>query len=238
MEHINLIGVISNIVAWLITAILFVYFYRKREVNSKLWKALLVLLIGLFSFTINWQMFGKMISFPILPLGVWLVLLYCSWTNRKERWQVYRPFAWIGFSFNFILLIMTLISAPIQEAVYPSNDPRTYIADVDHAQIVNLHPSAQDQVLQIDLLQNGLNQWSDASLGGFEWYYEMDKNNSKEVVKEGFPYQLVGAKAMWGSGLQSIIYIEEDGKGLLITTPEKQYYFRLDQSLFKERKTS
>ena len=57
------------------------------------------------------------------------------------------------------------------------------------------------------------------------------KVNRTSKRKERFPYLLTGVKPKWGSGIPTLIYLEEDGKGILITTPKKQLYFRSQQAL-------
>jgi hypothetical protein len=66
-----------------------------------------------------------------------------------------------------------------------------------------------------------------------EWYYEAAVDVETKDREERFPYQIIGTKAKWGSGINTIIYVEDDGKGLLIWTPKKQYYYRTDTSLIE-----
>ena len=48
-----------------------------------------------------------------------------------------------------------------------------------------------------------------------------------------FHIYLLEASSKWGSGLHTIIYIENDGKGILISTPQEQLYFRSEDSLIE-----
>lgn len=66
-----------------------------------------------------------------------------------------------------------------------------------------------------------------------EWYRDTYMNAEPNQRNERFPYQLIGTSSKWGSGLQSIIFIEDDGKGMLLSTPQQQIYFRSDRSLIE-----
>lgn len=69
---------------------------------------------------------------------------------------------------------------------------------------------------------------------GMQWYYEKEFKDEQSIKRnERFPYQLAGTSPKWGSDLRPIIYIEADGKGLLISAPQKQLYFRSKESLLK-----
>ena len=63
-----------------------------------------------------------------------------------------------------------------------------------------------------------------------QWYEDTYMNTDTNHSKERFPYQLMGISSKWGSGMDTIIYMEEDGKGILISTPQRQLYFRCDES--------
>jgi len=64
-----------------------------------------------------------------------------------------------------------------------------------------------------------------------QWYYEIQLLEGEK--KEKFPYLLDGVKPKWGSGISSTIFVEQDGKGILISLPSKQLYYRLETSLFE-----
>ena len=66
------------------------------------------------------------------------------------------------------------------------------------------------------------------------WYNETYLEPDKKT--ERFPYMLANTLPKWGSGLHTTIYIEKNGKGLLITTQEKQLYFQTERSLLEEAK--
>ncbi|MRG86205.1 hypothetical protein GH754_07685 [Salinibacillus xinjiangensis] len=227
----NLIEVLSGALAWGIVVYLIYRLYNKRRVKPKGWKILIVFWIGMFSFSFNFNLFGEAVRLSILPLGVWI--LYFILNSKEGRWEIYRRFAWLGFGANFIFLLFSLISTPVHQAIYPQNEIDTYIAGVEEAYFITIHPSGQDVSLKKDTLLDGIERLQKSTISSDDWYYDLTRNDSKEV-NERFPYQLVNATPKWGSGSQAIIYLEDDGKGLLILTPEKQRYFRSDQSLLEE----
>jgi hypothetical protein len=47
---------------------------------------------------------------------------------------------------------------------------------------------------------------------------------------------LIGTTPKKGSGIKAIIYVERDGKGLLISCPSKQYYFRAKEPFLDFKK--
>lgn len=53
-----------------------------------------------------------------------------------------------------------------------------------------------------------------------------------------FPYVLTGIETKWGSGKSPIIYLEKDGKGILISMEDKQLYFRSSAPFLKEKRSS
>ncbi|CAM5222531.1 hypothetical protein UACE39S_02712 [Ureibacillus acetophenoni] len=57
------------------------------------------------------------------------------------------------------------------------------------------------------------------------WYMETYMNADSTTKDERFPYQLIQAHSKMGSGIHSIIFIENDGKGILITTSDQQSLF-------------
>jgi hypothetical protein len=65
------------------------------------------------------------------------------------------------------------------------------------------------------------------------WYEETYMNAESTKTKERFPYQLIGTSPEWGSGFLTIIYLEEDGKGILLSTSNKQLYFRSEDSIIE-----
>jgi hypothetical protein len=227
----NAIAILTGILAW---SVIVLYAYRilkKQTVKPNVWKILIVLFIGLFSISINWSMFDTVIKIPILPLGVWI--LYFVVKGKSERWQTYRAFAWLGFFSNFIFLASTLLSIPIHHAIYPENEPSTYISTVENASIIPIHPSAKDRTLNKEKLLEQLQTMKKEQIYSNQWYEELYMSADSTNRHERFPYQLIGTFSKWGSGFHSVIYIEEDGKGILLSTQKKQLYFRSEESMIE-----
>lgn len=225
------IATLSGILGWLVVGFFAYRNYKKLIVKPKIWKILIVICVGLFSFSINWNMLDTMIKLPILPLGVWI--LYFFLKGKDGRWQTYRSFAWLGFGANFIFLASTLISIPIHHVIYPKDEPSVYISNVENAFITNIHPSAKDRSLNKESLQRQLDTLRQDTIYSVQWYEETYMNPESNKRNERFPYQLIGTTSKWGSGIPTIIYIEDDGKGILLSTPKKQLYFRSEDSLLE-----
>jgi len=219
------------VLGWLIIGLLALSIYKKRVNKPKLWKVIIVIYIGLFSFSFNLDLFGTLIKFAILPLGVWV--LYFVLKTKENRWEMYRRYAWLGFLGNYIFLGVTLLTIPLQHMLYPQDEASTYIANVKHAEIISTHSSGENVVLKQDTLQKQINELEPESIHAQTWYYDISTINEKENISEKFPYQLVGFTPKWGGGKKYVsnIYVESDGKGLLIMTPKQQLYFRTDKSV-------
>lgn len=214
--------------------------YKQQKDRVKLWKIVIIIFIGTcpLNFNIDFNLFGftEIIKIAILPLGVWL--LYFIWRNNAVKWQKYRKYAWLGFLSNYFILGAMIITALLQFLIYPVDRPSTYFKDMSEAELLIIHPSAEQSVL-IDAtqLEEQLAYMREAKINGHQWYLDIHdmKVNEQEVI-EKFPYMLVGVKGKWGSGYDSLIYVENDGKGLLITNDNKQYYYRFEQSVVTEVK--
>ncbi|MGE8205606.1 hypothetical protein ACQKP0_13700 [Heyndrickxia sp. NPDC080065] len=225
---ISLINLVLTILAWAIIGYLVFHFYKKRQEKPKVWKVVLTLLIGLFSFSLNWYIFDEIVRIPILPLGVWI--LYLFFRGKENNWTKYRPYAWIGFFANFIFLITYFVSIPIQHFIYPPDKPSTYLSNIEDTSIVVTHPSGKKSLLNKKSLLSQLPTMKEENFFSDTWYDETFMKYDRKTMKERFPYQLHGASAKWGSGLSYVINIEKDGKGILISTTHKQYYFRSNQT--------
>lgn len=228
---INAVAIITGLLAWSTIIVLAYRIYKKQTVKPKVWKIIIVMYIGLFSFSINWNMFNTMLKFPILPLGIWI--LYFVFKGKEGKWQTYRSFAWLGFWANFLFLASTLIAIPIHHVIYPQDKPTTYISNMENASIINIHPSAKDRSLSKEILSNQLHIMRQETIYSDRWYQDTYMNTESNKRSERFPYQLIGASSKWGSDLHTIIFIEDDGKGILLTTPKKQLYFRSEVSLIE-----
>ena len=117
--------------------------------------------------------------------------------------------------------------------VYPKDEPSTYISNVENASILNIHPSAKDRSLNKESLLNQLDTMRQETIFSDQWYEDTYMNTESNKRNERFPYQLIGTSSKWGSGLETIIYIEDDGKGILLSTPQEQLYFRSEDSLIE-----
>lgn len=226
-----MISIVMDIISWGVIAIIFFQIYKKQAVKPKILKAVVVLVVGLFTFTFNFEMFNSIVRFPILPLGVWL--LYWIYRNKEEKWQVYRLYAWTGFFAHFIFLVTTMMIHPLHDIVYSKNDPATFISNVDNASIQPIHPSANNAIINQDKLLNEIQAMQQSDHNSVAWYDDVYMSSDTNRKNEKFPYHLVGTTPKWGSGIDTLIYVENDGKGLLITTAQKQYYFRSQQSFLE-----
>lgn len=231
----NIMYLAGEIIGWCIVLFLMIRRYKKQEKKPVIWKMIVVVWVGLISFSFNLQMFGQAAKLAILPLGVWFLYLFF----RKRSWHTYRRFAWLGFLANYIFLIVSLLFGAAHQAVYDKEDPSTFLADVRKAEIVGIHPAAQEVVFDserfasmLDELQAG--DMSDSAdwyyQSTLDWYYE---SKHEYYQKERFAYALVGAKSSWGSGLHASVYIELDGKGLFISTSDRSYYYRSEKPLIE-----
>ncbi|WP_409305068.1 hypothetical protein [Peribacillus sp. SCS-155] len=230
MGKIDMIAVLSSAFAWMTIGMMAFRIYRKQPVKLKIWKVLLVTLIGLFSFSINWPVNGLVMKISILPLGVWILYF---WKGRAKRWKYYRPFAWLGFSANLIFLASTLISVPWHHAVYSTDRLSTYISNSDKAEVIVTHPSAHAGILDRKRLIEQIDTMEQQTIYSEQWYLQQAGDPTKR--EERFPYQLIGTSPKFGRGLKTLIYAEADGKGLLISTTEEQLYFRARDSFIGER---
>jgi hypothetical protein len=219
---------LTGIISWLVILVLAYSIYKKQAARPKIWKIIIVMLIGIFSFSFQYYT----VKISILPLGVWI--LYAFLKGKEGKWQKYRKYAWLGFWANFIFLASALLTSQLNTLVYPPNEPSTYLANVENVSINPVHPSAKAVTLDEQQLRKQIQNLKPEIIESEVWYRESrvsDEEYSKR--NERFPYQLIGISSRWGSGIQMVIYLEDDGKGILITTPQKQHYFRSDVTLIK-----
>lgn len=226
----NAIALFMVIVGWTIITAISYNIYKKQTIKPKLWKVVILVYVGLFSFSFNFNVLDTLIKFPILPLGVWVLYFV---RGKSDKWKIYRPYAWLGFWSNFIFMVTTLVTAVIHPMVYEREDPSTYIANIENASVINIHPSAKGDLLNKESLLAQLQTMKLESIYSDEWYEDTYMNTETNQINERFPYLLSGASSKWGSGIDRDIYLEDDGKGLLITTSKKQYYFRSDESFLE-----
>ncbi|AZB41762.1 hypothetical protein CEF21_05290 [Bacillus sp. FJAT-42376] len=227
------ISIGASVIALGVIAFLVFRVYRKQEVKPKGWKILIVLIIGLISFSTDFVLFGEEYKLPIIPIGVGV--LYWMFHKTGETWKIYRPYTWLGFAAAFLFLIADLISLPVHRLVYPENQPSTYLANVEKAYVIPIHPSAAEPGLNKESFIKQLPLWKQDDSQSEEWYYETVRNAAEgKGISERFPYMLAGTVPKWGSWIDSVLYVERDGKGILITTSKKQLYFRSGESVFRE----
>jgi len=230
MSNINIIQLLATLLAWVVIGYIGYRIYRKQEEKAKPWKLLISFGIGLFTFSFHFQVAQEILKLPLLPLGVWLLYLLFP---RKSRWPLYRPFAWLGFLAQFIFLAATVVSMGLHSVIYPTPLATTYLADVQQASLQTLHSEFPERELDLEILEAQLSELAPARFFDQDWYEHVYMHESNRE-KERFPYQLVGIRPGWGSGIQAVIYLEKDGQGFLVSTAKGQYYFRAEQSMLKE----
>lgn len=120
----NSIAIMINILEWAVIGLLAYKTYKKRTVNPKVWKVMVAIFVGLFAFTIDVEWFDTPVKIPVLPLGVWI--LYGVLNRKEDRWDTYRPYAWIGFFGNAFVLAGALIGSLVYGMVYPEDQAGTY----------------------------------------------------------------------------------------------------------------
>lgn len=235
IHNIDIISLFTRLVAWGIIFYLAFRIHKKQAVKAKLWKIVVVLFVGLISLSFSLNMFDTLVSISILPLGVWG--LYVIFRRKKEKWLVYRPYAWLGFWANFLFLASILLSLPFDHLIYPKDKLTTHISNVENAYLINIHPSAKERSLQKESLLKQLSTMNQERIFNDQWYESVYTTEPNERY-ERFPYLLVGSLTKWGSGLETMIFLEDDGKGILVVTSEKQLYFRSTDSFIEEGKAS
>ncbi|MBM6617400.1 hypothetical protein [Bacillus suaedaesalsae] len=226
-----LIDWVFLILAWVIIGIFFYRLYQKKIEKPKLWKSIVVVFIGLFSFSINLPFKESILNIAILPLGIFLLYLVIGRNHQGERWLRYRSFAWLGFFGNYVFLAFALVTPYIGDLIYPKDSLSTYISSIKDAQVITIHPSASSNSINETSLQEQIKSASEQEIVSEEWYAEAHESLEIKGRKEKFPYQLVGVEPKVGSGLHTMIYIEQDGKGLLVSTQKRQVYFRTEQPI-------
>ncbi|WP_226641916.1 hypothetical protein [Mesobacillus subterraneus] len=231
----DILGAFLNLLAWSAILILARRIYSKQDVKPIIWKLVVVIFVGLFSFSINLPYMDQQIKLAILPLGVWILYGIYSRKNEGISWDQYRKYAWLGFFANFIFLAVSLISPLIHSAIFPANEMSTYLSDINKGKIIQTHPSADSKILDKDSLRIQMDRFKEEPVYSEKWYYEaFESAGELSKAEERFPYQLTGTEAKWGSGIDPMIFIEQDGKGILVSTGQKQVYFRAEKSLLKK----
>lgn len=136
---------------------------------------------------------------------------------------------------NYLFLVGTLLIIPLYSFLYDKNDILTYIAHSDNIEILSIHPSANDNIAVRASILEQVKAAKEQPVN-IDWYYESVGDDRVEV--ERFPYILANIAPKWGSQAKATIYVEKDGKGLLIASPTKHLYYRLDESILQEVTTN
>jgi hypothetical protein len=226
----NFIEIIVTILSWIIIGFLGFKIASRADVKLSLWKIILVVIVGLFSFSIKLVLFDIPLDFAILPLGLWV--LYYFLKTKEGRWERYRQFAWLGFWANYLFLIMAIVSVLVHAWIYPKDQVDTYLSEAEDATLIAIHPAGKEnQVFLPKKFFDQLDSLTTDRIMNNEWYIAFYGDTDSTKRSERFPYQLDGAKSKWGSGLQPLVFIEDDGKGILVTTAKRQLYFRSNESL-------
>ncbi|MEK4699995.1 hypothetical protein MKX47_10390 [Solibacillus sp. FSL R7-0668] len=207
------------IISWIISFFYCIHLSKKHGITW--WRGLIVFVIGLFSFSFSLPFFQTTIQIAILPLGIFF--LYLALRN-KDSWEKYRHFAWSGFLLNYVFLFILIVSYFVSPLVYQPERLSTYIRSTEQLQLIS---TATDQT-QILALTNDIIEQANLEILTFE-------KPPYEETPERFPYLLMGQQAQKGSAITSKIYIEENGKGILVDSNQKQYYFTVPSSLFEGR---
>lgn len=228
----NIVAFASTILCWGIIIYITLKIAKKQQVSLWNWKLIVAILVGLFSFSLTIPFQDTVVKIAILPLGVWILFAFLR--KRRESWEKYRRFAWLGFFSNYLFLAVSFLGEPIHESIYPSDKLSTYIGARSVIEIESLHPSGKQQQHIIDNFEQALTELKSTEFFVDEWYNETYFNYERPKIEERFPYLVLGHEPKWGSGTVASIYIERDGKGLLLSTPKTQYYFRSDYSILKE----
>lgn len=227
----NVVGVTFSILSWSVIALWIYLSYKKKAIKLKVWKIIIITLIGIASFSVNWTIFGVMVKFPILPIGAWL--LYGYFKNKHGKWEKYRTYAWIGFFSNFIFLTASILMVLFHNIIFPKDEITTYISNVDNAAIKQIHPIGIYKSVNIKKFEKQVKTMRSATIYSENWYADTYYGNKPKY--ERFPYQLIGTTPKWGSAIPTLIYIEKDGKGVLIDSPIEQVYFRSSENFLEER---
>ncbi|WP_096154981.1 hypothetical protein [Bacillus sp. FJAT-45066] len=219
---INVIDTIFTILTWAIIIILFYKIFSKQlEERPKIWFAILATWFGLFSFSINIELLRMPLKLAVLPLGVWIMYWILK---RKGRWDVYKKYAWLGFGANFLFIATVLTSALLHDYIYPKDDVTTFISNIsEDVEIIVIHPSGEMPSLNIKQFTSNLQSMKKTEMYSERWYRSTYINDEK---MERFPYLLTGTLAKSGSGLTPLIFLDADGKGLLISYGTEQVYFQ------------
>ncbi|QPC47617.1 hypothetical protein [Mangrovibacillus cuniculi] len=225
----NIIEIFFLLLSWGIVAYLAYRIQKKQTEKIKVWKIFVIIYIGLFCFSFNYTVDTELIRIPLLPLGVWI--LYFIWRKDQTKWEKYRRFAWLGFWSNLIFLTLGTVAMFVYPVMYANDNPSTFISKLDDPTILSIYMNVEEVELDEQNFLATLAKMKPAHIYSDKWYREAFEGYENPDKQERFPYLLEGAKGKWGSGVNSAIYIEKDGKGIYVATSKGHYYFRSEVSL-------
>ncbi|WP_107839329.1 hypothetical protein [Metasolibacillus meyeri] len=227
----SIIEWLLTMICWLVIIVVMIKIYRKQETKAKIWKVIVATFVGLISVSFTWTIFAEPVKIAVLPLGLWILFAILK---HRRSWHTYRQFAWLGFWANYLFLTAFFIGLLLGSLFYSKKELSTYLADVKDAQLLAIHPSAQESVeLHLPTNFDGVKAVPNKAYSIHIWYNESVFGEGPRV-KEKFPYLLLGTQAKVGSGMQPTIFVEQNGKGLLVTNKGKQFYFSLEDSIIRE----
>ncbi|WP_168119545.1 hypothetical protein [Paenibacillus sp. HB172176] len=230
----NVMSIACLLIGWIIILTFMIRRYRKQQDRPVGWRVFLVALFGFLSVSFPIVMGYFSFKLAVLPLGVWI--LYALIGSRA--WPKYRWYAWRGFLANYLFLILALVSGLLNDAVYPKDDVHTYISDVNQARIVGTHPFAEEAVsFDTATFLAGLEQLQESEID-MDWHSQTAWKSESMYQKERFPYALLGVESRWGSGIEPSVYIQFDGKGLLIVRSDRSLYYTSEASLLEMGESS
>ncbi|RLQ93779.1 hypothetical protein [Falsibacillus albus] len=229
-SSINLPSLLLNLAVWAGSAALVIFFYRKNKAKLTGWKVFLATFVGLFSFSITVPLFHDTFKIALLPLGVWI--LFFIFRKVKDRWVKYRPFAWLGFFSNYLFLAAGLLAIPINHGLYPENEVSTYLSSYEQPVLIAINPSADEHRIDRAALSTALNKMKEKKIYSTVWYQNITGQNGKKG-DERFPYVLKGTSSKSGSGIQTMVFVEKDGKGILVNSQRRQRYFHSPSSIWE-----
>ncbi|MCD7034174.1 hypothetical protein LRR81_08005 [Metabacillus sp. GX 13764] len=228
----NPISIIATLLAYCVIAYAANRIFQSQFQKPPIWKAMAAGLAGLFAININFPIMGTLIGLPILPLGAGIAYLWLK--NREGGWSTYRRFIWLGFLSNFLFLAFSLLALGLFHVVYPENKPSTYLSNVERAAVVSSVPVPVKYSLDKESLLKQVHSFKEEKIQSDLWYEQASKRSEAHQRSERFPFLLTGMQSKWGSNFQPLVFVEKDGKGLLLTNGGKQYYFRTAASILKE----
>jgi len=216
----------------ILSAAVFFYVYKSQKLKLSLKNTVITTIIGLFVFSVTINTSYGSLKIPVLPLGVWFLYWFLRRDKQNERWQRYRRFAWLGYFLNFGFLLSNMLVFPLTSFLYPEGKLTTFIGDTTKAKVILTNPSSLPVKLDKTLLKKQLVHAKEKHANGTDWYYDSTVHENK--APERFPYYLADTKVKSGKGGGVQIFIEKNGKGLLISTSKGQHYFQFQRSVLKE----